>query len=202
MVKVGVLALQGAFREHFEAFGALDAEVVLVKGAEQLAGLDALVLPGGESTTQTKLLDAFELREPLLDAFRDGLACFATCAGLILLATEVLDGRRDQVPLGLLDVSVRRNGYGRQVASFEAPLDVAGLDGAFTGVFIRAPRIERVGAEVEVLATHGADPVLVRRGRIVAAGFHPELAADLRIHQLFLNTISATSASLTRGGSV
>ncbi len=202
MVKVGVLALQGAFREHVEAFGALDAEVVLVRRAEQLAGLDALVLPGGESTTQTKLLESFELREPLLDAFRDGLACFATCAGLILLATEVLDGRRDQVPLGLLDVSVRRNGYGRQVASFEAPLDVAGLDAEFTGVFIRAPRIERVGAEVEVLATHGADPVLVRRGRIVAAGFHPELAADLRVHQLFLNTISTTSASLTRGGSV
>ncbi len=192
MVKIGVLALQGAFREHVEAFEALDAEVVLVKRAEQLAGLDALVLPGGESTTQTKLLDTFELRAPLTEALRDGLACFATCAGLILLATDVLDGRPDQVPLGLIDVSVRRNGYGRQVASFEAPIAVDGLDSAFTGVFIRAPRIERVGVGVDVLAEHDGDPVLVRWGRIVAAGFHPELAADLRVHQLFLNDISQT----------
>jgi pyridoxal 5'-phosphate synthase pdxT subunit len=197
MAKIGVLALQGAFREHAEAFDALEADVVLVKRAEQLSGLDAIVLPGGESTTQTKLLDSFEMRQPLVEALHDGLACFATCAGLILLAHEVLDGRSDQVPLGLIDVSVRRNGYGRQVASFEAPLQIVGLDAAFTGVFIRAPRIERIGSDVEVLATHDADPVLVRRGRIVAAGFHPELAADLRVHQLFLNTVSQT-----RGGSV
>ncbi len=187
-MKVGVLALQGAYREHAEALDALGAEVVLVRQPQHLAGVDAVVLPGGESTTQDKLLDTSELRAPLTDALRDGLPAFATCAGLILLATEVLDGRADQRPLGLVDVSVRRNGYGRQVMSFEAPLAVRGLDGPFTGVFIRAPRIERAGA-VEVLAEHDGVPVLVQSGAITGACFHPELAGDLRLHERFLSQV-------------
>jgi 5'-phosphate synthase pdxT subunit len=188
MATIGVLALQGAFREHAEAFDALGADVVAVKQAEQLDAIDAIVLPGGESTTQTKLLDAFAMRAPLLAALDAGLPCFATCAGLILLASEVLDGRADQIPLGRLDASVRRNGYGRQVMSFEAPLAVAGLAGDFVGVFIRAPRVERVGPGVEVLAEHESLPVLLRRDNLWAAGFHPELTDDLRLHQLFLDT--------------
>jgi 5'-phosphate synthase pdxT subunit len=187
MAKVGILALQGAFREHAEVFGALGAEVTLVRRRDELASLDAIVLPGGESTTQTKLLDTSALRAPLLGALRDGLPCFATCAGMILLATEVLDGRADQVPFGLLDLAVRRNGYGRQVMSFEAPLHVTGLAEPFTGVFIRAPRVERAGASVDVLASHDGAPVLVRREHLWAAAFHPELSGDLRLHQRFLN---------------
>jgi 5'-phosphate synthase pdxT subunit len=190
MPKIGILALQGAFREHAEAFDALGAEVAFLKQPDELAGVDAIVLPGGESTTQTTLLDSSGLRAPLLAAVHDGLACFATCAGMILLATEVLDGRSDQIPMGVLDLSVRRNGYGRQVMSFEAPLDVRGLDSPFSGVFIRAPRVERVGDAVEVLAEHESVPVLVRQQNVWAAGFHPELANDLRVHQLFLNSIS------------
>jgi 5'-phosphate synthase pdxT subunit len=187
-MKVGILALQGAFREHAEACAALGADVTLVKRPEHLAAVDAVVLPGGESTTQEKLLDSSELREPLGRALRDGMPCLATCAGVILLARTVSDGRADQQPLGLLDLDVRRNGYGRQVDSFEADLDVAGLaGGSFHGVFIRAPRVERAGAGVEVLAECGGDPVLVRSGACVGATFHPELANDFRIHEMFLN---------------
>jgi pyridoxal 5'-phosphate synthase pdxT subunit len=186
-MKVGVLALQGAFREHAEALDALGADVTLVRRPEHLAGVDAIVLPGGESTTQDKLLDTSELRAPLTDALRGGLPALATCAGLILLAADVLDGRADQRPLGLVDVSVRRNGYGRQVMSFEAPLTVTGLDAPFTGVFIRAPRIERVGDRVDVLAAHDGVPVLVQSGAITGACFHPELAGDLRLHERFLS---------------
>ena len=190
-MKVGVLALQGAFREHAEACAALGAEIALVKRPEHLAGLDALFLPGGESTTIDKLLDAAELREPLTARLREGLPAFATCAGLILCAQEVLDGRADQRPLGLVDVAVRRNGYGRQRESFEAPLAVRGLDDApFPGVFIRAPVVERAGAAVEVLAEHDGAPVVGREGSVYFATFHPELSGDLRLHQLFVNEVS------------
>lgn len=188
-MKVGVLALQGAFREHAEALDALGADVALVRVPEQLAGVDAIVLPGGESTTQDKLLDTSELRVPLTDALRDGMPCLATCAGLILVATEVLDGRADQRPLGLVDVNVRRNGYGRQVMSFEAPLTVHGLDAPFPGVFIRAPRIERVGPGVQTVAEHEGVAVLVQTGAITGACFHPELAGDLRLHERFLSQV-------------
>ena len=189
VLKVGVLALQGAFREHAEALARLGADVVLVRRPHELAAVDAIVLPGGESTTQDKLLDSSELRDPLDTALRSGLACLATCAGLILLAREVLDGRPDQRPLGVLDVAVRRNGYGRQVDSFEAHLSVDGLSGGtFPGVFIRAPKIERVGG-VAVLADHDGDAVLVRSGNVFGATFHPELAGDLRLHQHFLSSI-------------
>jgi 5'-phosphate synthase pdxT subunit len=189
-VKVGVLALQGAFREHAEALQALDADVTLVKRPEHLAGIDGIVLPGGESTTIDKLLDTSELREPLTQRLRDGLPAFATCAGLIVLASEVADGRPDQRPLGLLEVRVRRNGYGRQRESFEAELAVTGLPGGgFRGVFIRAPKIERAGAAIEVLATHEGVPVLGRGRHILFSSFHPELADDLRLHELFLTKV-------------
>jgi pyridoxal 5'-phosphate synthase pdxT subunit len=189
-MKVGVLALQGAFREHAEAFSALDADTTLVKQPEQLAGIDAIVLPGGESTTMDKLLDTSELRAPLRDRLRDGLPAFATCAGLILCASEVVDGRPDQLPLAVLDVTVRRNGYGRQRESFEAALDVDELAGGpFAGVFIRAPLVERVGPEVDVLAEHEGVPVFGRDHAIWFASFHPELSGDLRLHELFLREV-------------
>jgi 5'-phosphate synthase pdxT subunit len=186
-MKVGVLALQGAFREHGEAFDALGADVSFVRLPAHLAGIDALAFPGGESTTIDKLLDSSGLREPVADFVRDGRPTLATCAGLIVLAREISDGRPDQRPLALLDCTVRRNGYGRQVDSFEAPLSVAGIAGGpFPGVFIRAPIVERVGAAVEVLASHEGRPVLCRQGTIWAATFHPELSGDLRIHERFL----------------
>src|SRR3954449_1194668 len=178
-MKVGVLALQGAFREQAETLDALGADATLVKTPAQLAGVDAIVLPGGESTTVDKLLDSSGLRTPLRDALRDGMPALAVCAGLIVLATEVVDGRADQQPLGVIDVTVRRNGYGRQRDSFEADLDIAGLaEGSFPGVFIRAPVIERVGAGVEVLASHNDVPVAGRHGAILFATFHPELSGD------------------------
>jgi 5'-phosphate synthase pdxT subunit len=187
-MKVGVLALQGAFREQAEALEALGADASLVKTPEQLSGVDAVVLPGGESTTVDKLLDSSGLRTPLRDVLRDGMPALAVCAGLIVLAAQVVDGRADQQPLGVIDVTVRRNGYGRQRDSFEADLDVAELvDGPFAGVFIRAPVIERIGPNVEVLASHEGMPVLGRQGRILFATFHPELSGDLRVHELFLS---------------
>jgi 5'-phosphate synthase pdxT subunit len=189
-MKVGVLALQGAFREHAEALTALGADVALVKRPEHLAGIDAIFLPGGESTTIDKLLDSSELRTPLTQQLRDGLPAFATCAGLIVCATDIVDGRPDQLPIGVLDVTVRRNGYGRQNESFEAPLDVRDLPGgAFPGVFIRAPLVERTGSTVEVLAEHEGVPVLGRQGVVWFASFHPELANDLRLHQMFLSEV-------------
>ena len=189
MVKVGVLALQGAFREQVETLEALGAVTSLVKTPEQLAGIDAIVLPGGESTTVDKLLDSSGLRTPLREALRDGLPALAVCAGLIVLSREVVDGRADQQPLGLVDVTVRRNGYGRQRDSFETALTVSVLTGGpFSGVFIRAPVVERVGSGVEVLAEHDGRAVLGRDGNVLFATFHPELAGDLRVHQLFLDS--------------
>jgi len=191
-VKVGVLALQGAFREHREVLDALDIECVEVRVPQHLGGVDALILPGGESTTMTRLLDTSGLREPLTGLLRDGLPALGTCAGLILMATDVLDGRADQVPLGVLDVTVRRNAYGRQRDSFEADLDVDGLAGpSFPGVFIRSPVVERIGARIEVLAEYAGEPVLVRGGAVWGSTFHPELSGDLRVHQRFLQEVSS-----------
>ena len=188
---MGVLALQGAFREHAEALRALDADVVLVKRPEHLAGIDGIVLPGGESTTMDKLLDWSDLRAPLTEALHGGLPAFATCAGLILLASELVDGRPDQRPLGVLDMTVRRNGYGRQRESFESALDIADLPGGtFRGVFIRAPKVERTGPAVEVLAEHEGIAVYGRQDRIFFSSFHPELSGDLRLHELFLREVS------------
>ncbi len=192
-MKPGVLALQGAFREHREVLDALGLDAVEVRTPEQLSGIDALFLPGGESTTITKLLQSSGLVEPLRAALSDGLPVFGTCAGLIVLAS----GRRDQhgavdEPLfGVLDVTVLRNGYGTQLDSFEAPLRIRGIEGTFPGVFIRAPVIESVAEGVEVQATHDGAPVLVRQGRVWAATFHPELSGDLRLHQRFLQEAAA-----------
>jgi 5'-phosphate synthase pdxT subunit len=192
MAKIGVLALQGAFREHREVLDALGVPCTEVRVPEHLSQVDALVIPGGESTTMTRLLDTSGLRPTLEARLRDGMPAFGTCAGLILLAAEVRDGRPDQVPLGVLDVTVRRNGYGRQRDSFETGLAVEGLTGAaFPGVFIRAPVIERAGSTVEVLAAHDGHPVLVRQGRVWGATFHPELSGDLRVHQQFVQSIDA-----------
>jgi len=191
-VKLGVLALQGAFREHREVLDALGIECVEVRVPQHLGGVDALILPGGESTTMTRLLDTSGLREPLTGLLRDGLPALGTCAGLILMATDVLDGRADQVPLGVLDVTVRRNAYGRQRDSFEADLDVDGLAGpSFPGVFIRSPVVERIGTRIEVLAEYAGEPVLVRGGAVWGSTFHPELSGDLRVHQRFLQEIAS-----------
>ena len=187
-MKAGVLALQGAFREHREVLDALGIESVEVRTPDDLSGVETLFLPGGESTTMTKLVDSSGLRVPLEERITAGMPVFAACAGLILLARHVLDGRADQEPLALLDVTVRRNAYGRQRESFEVPLSVTGVTGgAFPGVFIRAPVVEQTGTAVDVLASHDDHPVLVRSGTIWAATFHPELSGDLRLHQRFLD---------------
>lgn len=185
-MKVGVLALQGAFREHAEAVVALGTPAVLVRTPSAFADIDAIILPGGESTTIGALLVSSGVAPVLRDALRAGIPALATCAGLILSAACILDGRVDQAPMGVLDVDVRRNGYGRQRDSFEAALEIAGLSDPFPGVFIRAPKIERVGPLVEVLASVREAPVLVRQGALWGAAFHPELAGDLRLHQAFL----------------
>jgi 5'-phosphate synthase pdxT subunit len=189
--KVGVLALQGAFREHREALAALDVPAVEVRRPEHLAGIDALVMPGGESTTMSKLLDTADLREAIGERLADGLAVLGTCAGMILLARDVLDARPDQRSFGAIDLTVRRNGYGRQLDSFETDLDVGALapGGPFPGVFIRAPVVESVGDGVEVLVRHEDRPVLVRQGAVVASSFHPELSGDLRIHEWFVRRL-------------
>ena len=192
-MKAGVLALQGAFREHREVVSALGVSVVEVRVPSDLDAVDALFLPGGESTTMAHLLETSALRAPLAARLADGLPAFATCAGLILLAREVLDGRADQEPLGFIDAAVRRNAYGTQKQSFEAPLEIDGLaGGAFPGVFIRAPVVEHVGARVEVLARHDEHVVLLRDGAIWAATFHPELSGDLRLHERFLSSACST----------
>jgi 5'-phosphate synthase pdxT subunit len=186
-MKVGVLALQGAFREHREVLDALGVEAVEVRTPAELGALDALILPGGESTTMSKLLDSSGVRAPLAELLDDGFPVFGTCAGMILLARDVVDGRPDQESFGAIDVAVRRNAYGRQRDSFEADLTVDGLTGGpFSGVFIRAPRIESVGEGVEVLARHEGVPVLARQGCVWIAAFHPELSGDLRLHERFL----------------
>jgi 5'-phosphate synthase pdxT subunit len=185
-VRVGILAVQGAVREHADAFARLDVDTVLVKTPTSLDGIDALVLPGGESTTMSMLLERSALFDPVAKLLEDGLPALGTCAGMILLAADVLDGRADQRNFGVIDIGVRRNAWGRQVDSFETDLAVAGLDGEFHAVFIRAPRVARVGDDVEVLAAVDGEPVLCRSGSVVVSSFHPELSGDLRIPQLFL----------------
>lgn len=180
---VGVLAVQGDFREHRAKLQRLGANVAEVRLPEHLHGLDGLVIPGGESTTIGKLMRAYGLDDALRSF--DG-AVFGTCAGMILLARDVIDGVPDQLAFGELDIVVRRNGYGRQVASFEADVTLVGDPVPLRGVFIRAPKIEEVAAGVEVLAELDGDAVLVRRGRYLAASFHPELTDDLRVHEMFL----------------
>lgn len=187
MTSVGVLALQGDVREHLRALGSLGVEATAVKTPEQIETIDGLVIPGGESTTIGKMAVRFGLLDPLRSAIEEGLPTFGTCAGLIFLSGAVTDG--DQPLLGALDVVVRRNAFGRQNESFESDLDVAGLDEPFHAVFIRAPWVEKVGSEVEILATIDDHPVMVRQGNVLASSFHPELTGDGRIHQILLDQI-------------
>ena len=187
-MKVGVLALQGDVAEHVAALDELGGEAVPVKRPEQLSALDALVLPGGESTTMSLLLESAGLFDPIAALLRDGMPAFGTCAGMILLASSVVDGRLDQRFFGAIDITVRRNAFGRQVDSFETVLEVDGV-GAVDAVFIRAPFVESVGEGVEVLASVDGHPVLCRQGPVLVAAFHPELSRDLRIHSVFLELV-------------
>jgi len=180
-VKIGVLAVQGNFREHTAALEQLGADTVEVRLPEQLDGLDGLVIPGGESTAITRLMRLYGL-EQAIRSFCEPV--FGTCAGMILL---------DRAHLGLIDLEVDRNGYGRQVASFEADLVLKGDAVPLRGVFIRAPRVIAHGPEVEVLATHAGEPVLLRQGRFLVAAFHPELTGDTRVHERFLDLIREES---------
>lgn len=184
---VGVLALQGDVREHLHILESLGAEALVVNKAQQLEKIDALVIPGGESTTIGKMAVRFGLFEPLKTAVEAGLPTYGTCAGLIFLSGAVTDG--DQPLLGVLDIVVRRNAFGPQNESFESDLDITELDEPFHGVFIRAPWVEKVGSEVEVLAVIDDHPVMVRQSRILATSFHPELTGDGRIHQMLLDLI-------------
>lgn len=186
-MKVGVLALQGAFARHCDVLTALGAVPLEVRTPVDLEAVDAMVIPGGESTTMSMLLDSSGLRTPLAGRMANGLPVLGTCAGMILLAVRVTDGRPDQRSFAAIDIDVRRNGYGRQVDSFEDEFPVAGLDGPFHGVFIRAPVVERVGPTVEVLARVDTIPVLCREGSVLVSSFHPEMSGDGRIHERFLD---------------
>jgi len=185
MTRVGVLALQGDIREHIAILEGLGATAQPVKKHEELTRIDGLVIPGGESTTIGKMAVRFGLIDPLRDAIRDGLPVFGTCAGMILLGGAVTEG--DQPLIGALDVVVKRNAFGRQNESFETDVDVTGLDAPFHAVFIRAPWIDKVGSEVEVLSSIDDHPVMVRQERIMATSFHPELTGDGRVHRMFLD---------------
>ncbi|HEU4318848.1 MAG TPA: pyridoxal 5'-phosphate synthase glutaminase subunit PdxT [Acidimicrobiia bacterium] len=187
MTRVGVLALQGDVREHLRILDRPGVEAVSVKKPTELANVDGLVIPGGESTTIGKMAVRFGLLEPLRTSIQDGMPVYGTCAGMIFLAGAVTEG--DQPLLGVLDVVVKRNAFGRQNESFEADLEVVGLDAPFHAVFIRAPWIDKVGSEVEVLSSVGEHPVMVRQGNVMATSFHPELTGDGRIHKMFLDSI-------------
>ncbi len=197
--RIGVLALQGAVQPHVDAIRAVGAEAVAVRLPRDLVDIDALILPGGESTTMRHLLDAYGLREPIAALARGGAPLLGTCAGMILLANRIADG--DAPLFGLLDIEVRRNGYGRQLDSFEADLDAGSLgDPPLHGIFIRAPQVTEVGPEVEVLARDpDGRPVAVRQGRILATAFHPELTDDRRVHAL-LRDLAARFARDARVG--
>jgi len=186
-VCVGVLALQGAFTAHEHALAGLGVATAQVRTPSDLAGVDALVMPGGESTTMSRLLETSGMFDDLKARLSDGMPVFGTCAGMILLASDVLDGRPDQRSFGVIDITVQRNGYGRQVDSFETDIDVVGFAAPFHAVFIRAPKVVAAGPGVNVLASHDGVPVLALQGHVMVASFHPELTADDRLHALFLN---------------
>ena len=195
-MRVGVLSLQGDFLEHEQALRRIDAEPVEIRLPQHLDGISALIIPGGESTTIGKIAERWNLLERIRSFARSGCPLWGTCAGMILLAKEVIDGVQDQPLLGLMDVAVRRNGFGRQVDSFEIDLDVPALgDTPFPGVFIRAPFVERVGKDVEVLSRlDDGRIVAVRQGSLLSTAFHPELTEDGRFHRYFLSlTVSRTS---------
>lgn len=190
--RVGVLALQGDTREHLAALREAGAEAGTVRRLSELDAVDALVIPGGESTAMSHLLREFELLEPLRARIAEGLPCYGSCAGMILLATEIKDAGtvgREAVPLAGIDMTVRRNAFGRQVDSFEGDIDFEGLDTPVHAVFIRAPWVERVGADVKVLARAADHIVAVRQGSMLATSFHPEMTGDRRIHKLFVDSL-------------
>lgn len=189
---VGVLALQGDTREHLAALSEAGAQASTVRRLAELDAVDALVIPGGESTAISWLLREFGLLEPLRRRLADGMPAYGSCAGMILLASKILDAGvpgREAYPLGAIDMTVRRNAFGRQVDSFEDDIDFVGLDGPAHAVFIRAPWVERVGPDVEVLARSGEHIVAVRQGRVLATAFHPEITGDRRVHKLFVDIV-------------
>jgi 5'-phosphate synthase pdxT subunit len=188
-VKIGVLALQGAVAEHIQMLSALGAEAVPVRLPSELDSLDALIIPGGESTTISKLLSDYGLMKPIRRLAKKGFPIFGTCAGLVLLAKKVPNLQLE--PIGVMDIVVKRNAFGRQVDSFEADLKISALhDGNFHGVFIRAPVIEKVDPSVEVLCQLNGKPVAVKQGKLLACAFHPELTGDTRLHKYFLNIVA------------
>ncbi|MDQ3751481.1 MAG: pyridoxal 5'-phosphate synthase glutaminase subunit PdxT [Actinomycetota bacterium] len=194
-MKIGVLGLQGDVAEHVTALDAAGATPVVVKRVDELASVDGLVIPGGESTTIGKLLDRFGLLDPLRGRIRAGMPVLGTCAGLILMATDVVGAADAHHRLGVLDVSVRRNAYGRQADSFETEIAVGGIDRPIRVAFIRAPAIERAGDGVEVLATWEDRPVLVRQDSLLAASFHPEITGETAIHRAFVAIASQSQES-------
>lgn len=191
---IGVLAVQGGVAEHERTLDQLGVAHRQVRRTEHLDGLNGIILPGGESTTMSKLLELGGMLEPLRSAIQGGLPAYGTCAGMILLSSEILDTRADAHSLKALDITVRRNAFGRQVDSFEADLDFTGIDGTVPAIFIRAPWVERLGEQVEVLATVPSGPaagaiVAVRSGHVMATSFHPEVSGDTRVHEYFLDLI-------------
>ncbi len=197
-MEVGILALQGDVAEHRDALIGIGVAPRLVRRPEDLVALDGIILPGGESTTMSMLLESSGLADPLGKELEAGLPALGTCAGMILLGAAALDGRGDQRCYGAIDITVRRNGFGRQLESFECELDVAALPGApLHAVFIRAPLVERTGPGVEVLAQWEHVPVLCRQGAVLVSAFHPELTADRRLHELFVSTIHSTRSTAT-----
>ncbi|WP_163724128.1 pyridoxal 5'-phosphate synthase glutaminase subunit PdxT [Mycolicibacterium psychrotolerans] len=189
---VGVLALQGDTREHLAALREAGAEASTVRRPEELARVDGLVIPGGESTAMSHLLREFDLLEPLRARLAEGMPAYGSCAGMILLATEIADAGvqgREALPLRGIDMTVRRNAFGRQVDSFEEDIPFDGLEGSVHAVFIRAPWVERVGPEVQVMASAAGHPVAVRQGRMLATSFHPEMTGDRRVHKLFVDSL-------------
>jgi 5'-phosphate synthase pdxT subunit len=191
--RVGVLALQGDTREHLAALREAGAQTSTVRRRDELDAVDALVIPGGESTTISLLLREFDLLEPLRQRLAAGMPAYGSCAGMILLAGEILDAGepgREASALGAIDMTVRRNAFGRQVDSFEGDIDFTGLDGPVHAVFIRAPWVERVGPEVQVLARTGEHIVAVRQGAVLATAFHPEVTGDRRVHKLFVDIVT------------
>jgi 5'-phosphate synthase pdxT subunit len=184
-----VLALQGAFREHIYAIEALDARASAIRLPAQLDDLDGLIIPGGESTAISKLMETYGFYEPIAERHAQGMAVWGTCAGAILIAKNAIDGVEDQRGLELMDVTVRRNAYGRQVDSFEVDLDFAHIGEVYRGIFIRAPWLESVGEDVEVLAEHDGHVCAARQGRLMATTFHPELSGDPRVHRYFVEEV-------------
>ena len=197
-VLVGVLALQGAFDAHVQRLTDLGLESRLVKKSSDLVDLDGIILPGGESTTMSNLLVASDLGVELSKRLHDGLPVFGTCAGMIMMARTIHDGRPDQISLDAMDIQVRRNGYGRQNDSFEQDISITSLDSPFHALFIRAPVIESIGNDVEVLASIDERPVLVRQAHALASSFHPELVSDLRVHEIFLSIIHDSKTTSKR----